>query len=652
MTARSQPETATVSSFDIFGTLLNRREIEPEIRYQTACRLLGFSRAKIGEFARLRIDAERKASRRRGPDLYSLEDIYREIEVGFSAYPDWKKSAMAAELQMERDECFANHYGKKIWEEARKTSDIIYVTDMYLPADFIRQLLERNGLWAEGARVFVSHAEGRAKHSGLFGKILQELKVSPGSILHVGDGWQADVLAPRKLGIRTRPFQVASSSRYEGRLSLGGFRCMANSMRFSRLGALKERRGTCDVAWETACDVIAPLFLPYVQWVASQAVQRRLERLYFVSRDGLIFKRIYDILKEGHPTWPESRYLFGSRQAWSCVRAAEFQEKDLDFLLYEKINVTPNQVLRRIGFSSEESSRLEVPEWFANRRHQLAGPEDLKKLKQLLMEPAWTQLIRTHGTERVKAVQGYLRQEGLYDETAYGLVDLGWGGNLQSYLDRILQPAVVPAGFYFHLTQKSELTESGRATAWLAKLPFLGWDASAARAALEIFCSAEHGMTTGYRRSSTAWEPILAPPDSGGPEQQLAASHHAAIQISARNWIKESGSLTQKENEDVPPLAALENFKAFMLSPSLAEAEVYGNTRLSSRQEGGDSDSFGPAFTLGMACGSFRRKFAQRETHWPGAIIRRSRGLAQILVLFRFGLARAKSAFRRLLGLE
>jgi FMN phosphatase YigB (HAD superfamily) len=643
---------AAVSSFDIFGTLLSRREVEPVLRFKAAYRPLGFGGGELEDLARLRVAAERKASHRWGSDLYSLDDIYREMDAGPCTAPLWEKSAMAAELQMEKEECFANHYGAEKWERARKTSAIIYATDMYLPAAFIQELLERNGLWTKGARLFVSHVEGRAKHSGLFEKILRELKVSPAAILHVGDSWNADVRAPRRLGIRTEYFQGATPTRYERRLAVPRAKPVAKAFRFSRLGVFEQRRGASDVAWETACDVIAPLFLPYVRWVASQAVQKKLKRLYFVSRDGLIFKRIYDILKKDQPAWPESRYLYGSRQAWCCVRAAEFHEKDLDFLLYEKTNVTPHQVFRRIGFSNDEASRLEVPEWLAGCRHQVAGRQDLEKIKELLKEPFWVRLIRAHGRERLEAAQGYLRQEGLYGDETYGLVDLGWGGNLQSYLDRILRPSVVPAGFYFHLTQKSELTELGRALGWLPQLPFYGWDASAARAALEIFCSAEHGMTVGYRRAGTAWEPILGPLDAGGPEQQLAPSHHAAVQVCVRNWMQESGFWPGQESDDGSPKAAMKNFKNFMLSPSLSEAETYGATRLTSRQEGGDSEAYGPEFTLAMACGSFQKKFAQRETHWPGAIIRRSRGLAQIMVFLRFGLARTKSALRKLLGLE
>lgn len=650
--ARCQPESVAVSSFDIFGTLLNRRESCPALRIQAAYQSLGLGSGQITAHAEARLAAERKASQRKGADLYSLEDIYREMKEGRMADPLWQKSAMAAELQMERIECFANHYATERWDQAQKTSAIIYVTDMYLPAAFIQELLERNGLWAQGARLFVSHVEGRAKHSGLFEKILQELKVSPTSICHVGDSWNADVQAPRRLGIRTQYFQGAAPTRYEKQLAASRAKPAAKAFRFSRLGVFEQRRGASDVAWETACDIVAPLFIPYVQWVAAQAEQRELKKLYFISRDGLIFKTIYDILKKDQPGWPESRYLYGSRQAWSCIRAAEFHEKDLEFLLYEKANVTPYQIFRRIGFSHDEISRLKIPEWLGSCLNQVAGRASLEKLRQLLRQSFWVHLIQFHGQERMNTAQGYLRQEGLYDQRDFGVVDLGWGGNLQSYLDRFLCPSVVPVGFYFHLTQRSELTESGRALGWLPQLPFVGLDASAARAALEIFCSAEHGMTVGYRKAGDAWQPVLGSLEPGGPERQLAPSHHAAVQVCTQSWILESGLLPQSRNGAGVRIPALNNFKTFMLSPGLLEAETYGNTRLSSRQEGGDSDIYGPAFTLPMACGSFRKKFAQRQTHWPGATIRRSRGLAKILVFLRFGLARAKSALRRLFGLE
>lgn len=640
---RCQPETVEVSSFDIFGTLLGRKETDPLLRFQAAYATLGLAGKELEALAHLRLGAELKASRRHGPDLYSLANIYDEMGQQNQGAPGLNASACAAELAMEQEQCFATYQGSKALDKAQKSTAILYVTDMYLPATFIQDLLIRNGLWIEGSRLYVSHAEGCAKHSGLFKKILQELGVPPSAMVHFGDNWQADVLAPQKLGIRARYFQDAAPTRYERLFTASGAAWAATNFRFSRLGNFPERAGVLDAAWDTACDVIAPLFIPYVEWVASQAKERNLRKLFFVSRDGLIFKRIYDILKKDQPGWPESRYLYGSRQAWSCVRAAEFTEKDLEFFLFEKTHVSFYQVFRRMGFSQSEISLLGVPEWLKDHLHETANRGDLLKLKQLLLEPFFQDVIRTHAQERVASTQAYLKQEGLCGQEAYGLVDLGWGGNLQSYLDRILHPLFVPAGFYFHLTQQTQLTESGRALGWLNRLPFHGWDAAAARATLEIFCASDHGMTMGYRRSGAGWEPVMGPLEPGGPELALAGVQHLAAQRCAKAWAGLARSFLNKKIELDPPLTALENFKSFMLSPSLVEAETYGDIRLISRQEGEGADIYGPAYSVGMACRSFQKRFGRGETSWPGGIVRRSKGLAKLLVFLRFGLARGKS---------
>lgn len=644
---RCQPETVEVSSFDIFGTLLGRKETDPLLRFQAAYATLDPRGREVEELSRLRLAAEHQASRQHGPDRYSLADIYGEMDRQYHGAPGWSSTACAAELAMEREQCFAIHQGKNLLNEAQKSTAILYVTDMYLPPSFIQELLIRNDLWVEGARLFVSHTEGCAKHSGLFKKILQELKVPPSAMVHVGDSWGADVLAPRKLGIRARYFRGAAPSRYESRLTAERAPAAAQVFRFARLGTFAQRDGTSRVAWETACNVIAPLFIPYVQWIARRAMEKNLQRLYFVSRDGLIFKKIYDILKLDRADWPESRYLYGSRQAWSCVRAAEFREKDLDFFLFEKSKVSFFQVFRRIGFSEDEIAKLALPAGFAQRLRRPAERAELEKLKHLLMEPAWVAGIRAHGEKRAAAAVGYLRQEGLFDQSGYGLVDLGWGGNLQSYLDRMLRPMSIPVGFYFHLTQKTDLTETGRALGWLSRLPLHGWDAAAGRAALEIFCSANHGMAIGYHRESAVWEPILGPLDAGGPERQLAPTHHAALQVCAKSWVQRPAIVANQENLEEP---AIENFKRFMLAPDLAEAETYGENYLTSRQEGGDADVYGPAYSIRMACKSFRKRFGPRETYWPGGIVRRSKGIAKILVSLRFNMARGKSALLSRLG--
>jgi FMN phosphatase YigB (HAD superfamily) len=634
-----------LASFDIFTTLLARKANQPRLRFRSAFRALGFEERESEAFVQARLAAERKVTQRKGPDLYSLDDIYSEISVLGDPEKMAAEVLKQAEIQMEKDQCFAIEAGRELLNQARKDSKkIIFVSDMYLPPALIRELLEKNRLWAKGARLFVSHVEGAAKHGGLFQKICRELKVNPQDIQHYGDNPLSDVKVPRELGVNAFFFQEGHLTRYEAALEREGHGKMADAVRVARLKGPPAATGEKLELWSLACDVIAPLFIPYVEWVGAAAREKKLETLYFVSRDGLIFKEIYDCLRPRRPGWPESRYLYGSRQAWSCIRAAEFQDEDAEFFLFERAHVSPFQVLQRIGFNAEQIAGVPWPASFRGRLNESLRPADLADLKSFLRSEAMASQIRIQGNARARQAKAYLMQEGLGLGGPYGLVDLGWGGNLQSHLDRILAPSAVPVGFYFHLTRKNHLTSAGRALGWLSRFPFRGWDARAAFAALEMFCSAEHGMTTGYTSTAAGWQPVLADQPTGGPEERLAKTQHRAVQACVSEWIQLQVSELPQEELKTLQEVTMKNFKEFILRPSAAEAAQYGPTEFTSRQEGGVSDVYGPALTIEEAWKSFFRGFSRREACWPAGMIERSHGWARALVKARVALARAKAS--------
>ena len=633
-----------VISLDIFGTLLHRRLSCVTTRIQSAYRSAAVSGRELEALSLLRLEAEEKARHQKGPDLYSLDDVYSELTRLGNLEKLAAEVLKQAEMQMEKNQCFAIEAGRELLNQARKDSKkIIYVSDMYLPPGLIRELLEINGLWVEGARLFVSHAEGAAKHSGLFQKVCRELKVNPQDIQHYGDNPVSDVRAPRRLGVNALFFREGHLTRYETALERGGQATIADATRTARLKRPGEPAFGQSDLWSLACDVIAPLFIPFVEWVGASARAKKLQTLYFVSRDGLIFKEIYDCLRPRRPGWPESRYLYGSRQAWSCIRAAEFKEADAEFFLFERAQVSPVQVMKRIGLTGEEISGIPWPALFRNRIQQPLGPEDLAGLKLFLLSEAMASQIRVQGNARARQAKAYLMQEGLGRDGSYGLVDLGWGGNLQSHLDRILAPSAVPIGFYFHLTRKNHLTSAGRALGWLSRFPFRGWDARAAFAALEMFCSAEHGMTMGYAPTAAGWQPVLADPPPGGPEERLAKTQHRAVQACANEWVQLQDSELPEEELKALQEVTMKNFKEFILRPSAAEAAQYGPTEFTSRQEGGVSDEYGPALTMNEAWGSFLHGFSRREACWPAGMIERSHGLARALLKARVALARMKA---------
>ena len=77
---------------------------------------------------------------------------------------------------------------------------ILFISDMYLPSDFLRFQLRRFGFWEEGDRIYVSGEIGLTKYSGnLFRYIQREEKISRCSWKHVGDNTYSDYYVPKSM---------------------------------------------------------------------------------------------------------------------------------------------------------------------------------------------------------------------------------------------------------------------------------------------------------------------------------------------------------------------------------------------------------------------------------------------------------------------
>ena len=153
-----------VISFDIFDTLVLRSFSDPKDLFY----IVG-KRLDMPEFYNLRIQAEKKAKE-------------------------------FATVQVELQYCKANPYLKQIFDmlvEQQKT--IIIVSDMYLPHDMMKRLLEHCG-YCKYEKLYVSCDYGYGKNTkGLYQHVLQDY---PGKgIVHIGDNAQADVNCAKECGI-------------------------------------------------------------------------------------------------------------------------------------------------------------------------------------------------------------------------------------------------------------------------------------------------------------------------------------------------------------------------------------------------------------------------------------------------------------------
>lgn len=506
-----------VRSFDVFDTLLTRKVARPDSLF-----LLVGSRAaeaelvhvSPAEFRELRMNAERAVRSYSAANEACFDDIYRILSEKLGISQSSAEGVSKLELEIEAESIVAVPRALELARQARQSSGrLLFASDMYLPAPFIRDQLKRHGFWQEGDALYVSSEWGRSKAEGsLFQTILETEKTKAATVLHTGDRRDADFEVPLKLGIKARHLDVCELSRYEKMLeefsieSSGFTSLVAGASRLVRLesSAVGVHLKTLT---EIASSLISPIVTFYALWLLKEAQRRGLKRLYFVARDGYLVKQIADSLIRVLRMPLETRYLYGSRQAWHLPAITDFSGETLSWLFEKTRTLSLRIVLSRLQIIPESVNEiLGQIGWPQSDWEKPLDEDALTRLKSdLLSCSAFRARVSTLIEEKRALALLYFEQEGLYDPIAWGIVDLGWHGRLQQSLEKLLSfgGKTQTAGLYFGLYSDSPALSELETTSYLGwdlRHPPAGKDVPSLVFLMESFCTAPHTSTVGYSR--------------------------------------------------------------------------------------------------------------------------------------------------------
>lgn len=282
----------TVNSFDLFDTLVTRRAFHPRRVFDDVERALGAT-----GFAAARSAAEQALMARGAP--FDLHGIYRELVARGQCSPELAERLKAAEIDAEFD------HAVPIAENiARVREGDLVVSDMYLPADVLRRLLQHVGL-RFFVHLFVSNG---GKHLGTIWPQLGERWLIQ---RHLGDNPHADVASPQRHGIVAEHFAAAQPSEVErllaqhSQLELSGI-CRALRLRNPYPAASAEAQ-----LWLLYAQLNLPLLCCGSAAVRRVQLDHGRDKVLFSARDGHFLAEVFSSL------YPAVRadYLYVSRQA-------------------------------------------------------------------------------------------------------------------------------------------------------------------------------------------------------------------------------------------------------------------------------------------------------------------------------------------------
>lgn len=453
-------------SFDVFDTCLTRKCIVPSDIFLEIAQGWGdvlepiMGADFIEVFREARVEAERVALKRSATEETTLLSIWQEMALMFPSIGVME--GFRRELLAESNSLVRVAKTHALVMDARSAGKrIAFISDTYLPFDFIREQLEIKDFFREGDFLFVSSEIGKTKRKkSLYLHALKELALTPAKLFHHGDHPISDVAIPQGLGIRATLLPMAELNNTEKKLAkslsvtsdawAGRLLGEMRSFRVSHTGSYLVE----SIASLTA-GLIGPILAAIALWVLRRAERDGVDRLYFFSRDGFALYRVASELSSTLGLAIECRYLQVSRQALLLPSTSLISPEGMPWLR-RHFEVARVRLL---------AGKLDIPEeLLVKELDVLVGKEGgdfvIKNDEQWTF--FWDKLssgdlksfLLQRINERRKSLLGYLHQEGLFDSVVVGCVDLGWFQSCQAALVELCR-SVLPdfqiRGYYLSL---------------------------------------------------------------------------------------------------------------------------------------------------------------------------------------------------------
>lgn len=569
-TIKRQIDQADIVSFDVFDTLLKRDVPDPadvfdyvQLSYEIAVGNLDFV------FRPMRIEAEKEARETAGKNEITLQDIYSHIPIRDSLKNRLAELEISAEVKLSR----TNEPVKELYEYAvRKGKRVVCTSDMYLPRRVVERLLDAAGF--RDHRLFLSSDIGKRKiDGGLYVTLLNELGVSPGNMLHIGDSFRPDYLEARKLGINSILIPRKLDSALEAARNMPRNDCIEARISQSVQDNLAVGKG---YYYRFGVRALGPVLIELCHHIRCGMMARRQTDIYFLARDGYLVKKAFDFL---YPEIaPSSHYLYVSRKAIGTPSiyglddvievGSSTRQIDIERLLgsYGINRDLALDLMGRAGYSQGD-------------RITKAEAIDNGKFNKLLALAA-PHLLHLARHQRPCAI-GYLRQEGITSAHPSAIFDLGWAGNIQGFMNRIMdreQGVEGVFGYYLALNEDKVRSDIDADALYGFDYPSMYLEL------VELCFSSREGTTVGYARSDDGTcVPVLSPYEY---RDSFEAHIVSDIQKGAIDYVKRLTELIDPNLFcDKLGSGAFSYFRAVGTAPTIEDVEHFASMRFEDNGE-------------------------------------------------------------------
>lgn len=547
-------DEAEVVSFDVFDTLLYRKVNEPEIIFELVGQNFG-----IHGFRKLRIDAQNEASRR----VYEshqfphadMNEIYEVLAEHTEIPVNWME-VKQFEIQLEEDALVANKEMLEIFRIVKeKGKRVVATSDMYLLADTLKSILEKNG-YAGFDYVYCSADERKAKFNKLlFEEVSKREGVEYEKILHIGDNVIADVETPKSYGINTFHYQ--------------------NDADIAKLKNVKDSgidAGLYKILYDSdkgfwynlGVEVGGPIYMGLYLWLCNK-IKDVNKKIYFLSRDGY---NLYNIFKE--EGYENIEYLYMSRRSLTLACITELTSEEIDILPPYTYGQSIEEIFEYLCIPMDKIFHLEDV-GFHSSRDIIKTHEDMKAFKKLYEYNKDIVLKRCE--EERKNASKYLSEIGFLSSDSV-VFDCGWQGSSQDLIERFKKAignSCQQMFYYFGIRNSDKSRKQLHGLHYdtylfdFYKNYYIQNGVHESVAMYELFFSAPHESVYYYGDNGVVFE------NGDGDKEKFLLFQ------GIRDYISESKKFVKKYKIEYTPEIAVGHLQRLINYPTQEEAVVIGN---------------------------------------------------------------------------
>lgn len=443
-----------------------------------------------------------------------LKDIYECMKNLYHLDDGTVSILMRRELETEQQVCFPNSTIVELIQTLKENGKtVIFTSDMYLDKEQLQELITTVIPNLNYDDIYVSSELGLSKSHGDIYDFLKDKYSSNGQIIHIGDYFKGDYLNAKR------------NSEFDSILLRHSNRRLSTIDKFITYSVSDGK--SCIYRW--AYQEFAPALWKFCEWVENKSKEDKCDQLIFLAREGAFLKKLFDLYCTNSEIttmtfYASRRSVLASSSDINWDWMPQFFENTTVGILQETFHIYHNEFELLLAKENITRDTL-VKNW-----------SGLDKVKTWCNSWSLSQ----------RKIMMQMLNDKLKLRGNIGIVDVGWKGSTQYFLQQIFEASEIPVklhGFYLgeftdarhHIDKQGFLCSSNNITLKEAVLN--------AGFIFENCLSPLFGTTVGYRLTEDGKaSPILDQSNVFEDEHvktvQMAIIDYFKIMKSYKNHVK------------------------------------------------------------------------------------------------------------------